>query len=119
VRPIIEDVIRELLTRHRALGRVELDDIAEVIDEHAALRVSYEETEHIVASLEAEGLRVGEPLDADDVSVIQSVIGSAWRLRAELQRRPTVDEIAAACGHAPQTVRRALEHGRRAARPRG
>jgi Sigma-70 region 3 len=119
VRPVIEDLIRELLSRHRALGRVDLDDIAEVIGSRAVVCVSYEETEHIVASLEAEGLRVGEPLDADDIRVIQSVIGSARRLQAELRRRPTVDEIAAACGHAPHTVRRALEHGRRAARPHG
>jgi hypothetical protein len=115
VRPVIDDMVRELVARHRATGRVDLNDIAEVIDCRA---VTYEEVEHIIARLESEGLRVAEPLDGGDIGVIRTVLESARRLVTELQRRPTVDEIALACGHAPHTVRRALEHGLRVVRDR-
>lgn len=115
MRPVIDDMVRELVARHRVTGRVDLNDITEVIDGRA---VTYEEVEHIVERLEAEGLRVAEPLDGNDVGVIRTVIESARRLNAELRRRPTVLEIALACGHAPHTVRRALEHGRSAGRLR-
>jgi len=111
MRPLVESIIAELLTRHRRLGRVDLNDIAEVVNARA---VSYDEIDHIIARLEAEGLRVGEPLTGSDLLVMRGVLIAAHRLRTQLQRRPTVDEIAAECGHAPHTVRRALEHGRRA-----
>jgi hypothetical protein len=115
MRPLVEAIIAELLLRHRAFGRVDLNDIAEVIDARA---VTYDEIDHIIARLEAEGLRVGEPLTGEDLLVLRGVIAAAHRLRAQLRRRPTVDEIAAACGHPPHAVRRALEHGRRAGQKR-
>ncbi|MCC6552204.1 MAG: hypothetical protein IT372_04170 [Polyangiaceae bacterium] len=115
MRPLIETILGELLARHRATGRVDLNDIAEVIGARA---VTYDEIEHVIDRLEAEGLRVAEPLRGQDVVVMRAVIVSALRLRARLHRRPTVDEIAAECGHPPHAVRRALEHGRRAARIR-
>ncbi|WP_438023096.1 sigma-70 domain-containing protein [Sorangium sp. So ce233] len=111
MRPVIDDMIQELLTRHRPSGRVDLNDIAEVIDRRA---VSYEEVEHIIDRLESEGLRVAEPLDPGDVEVLRAVLESARRLAAELGRRPTIGEIALACGHAPHAVRRALEQAGRA-----
>ncbi|KYF63717.1 hypothetical protein BE15_09335 [Sorangium cellulosum] len=90
---------------------MDLNDIAEVIDRRA---VSYEEVEHIIDRLESEGLRVAEPLDPGDVEVLRAVLESARRLAAELGRRPTLGEIALACGHAPHAVRRALEQAGRA-----
>lgn len=90
---------------------MDLNDIAEVIDRRA---ISYEEVEYIIDRLESEGLRVAEPLDPGDVEVLRAVLASARRLAAELGRRPTVGEIALACGHAPHAVRRALEQAGRA-----
>jgi len=54
MRPLVESIIAELLTRHRRLGRVDLNDIAEVVNARA---VSYDEIDHIIARLEAEGLQ--------------------------------------------------------------
>jgi hypothetical protein len=114
--PRIEAIVAELLERHRRTGRVDLDDIAEVVGLRA---VSYEEVELIIERLEAEGLRVGEPLDEGDVAVMHAILAAARRLRLELGRRPTIEEIAAASDHAPHTVRRALEHAQRASRAGG
>ncbi len=113
MRPIVEEILSALLARHREGGHVHLNDIAEVI---GTTPVSQEEVEAIVERLEAEGLRVGEPLDGGDVRVMRAVLGSARRLRERLGRRPTVEEIAADAGHPPHAVRRALEHGAAAAR---
>ena len=44
-------MIQELLTRHRSTGRVDLTDIAEVVDRRP---VSYEEVEYIIDRLESE-----------------------------------------------------------------
>lgn len=111
MRPFIDDILQELLTRHQPTGRVDLNDIAEVV----GLRpISYEEVEHIIDRLEAAGLRVGEPLDTGDVDVLRAVLASARQLASELGRRPTVGEIALASGLAPHTVRRALEQAGRA-----
>ena len=115
MRPLLEDLVLELVTSYRNAGRVDLDDISEAIDGRA---VSHDEIDQIIARLEAEGLRVGGPLSGQDVVVMRSVILGAHRLQERLGRRPTVDEIAAECGHPPRVVRRALEHGRRAIRLR-
>lgn len=116
MRPVVESILGELLTRHRATGHVHLNDIAEVIGDRS---VTYDEVEHLIVSLEAEGLRVGEPLDGQDIAVIKQVLESARALRAELERAPTVEEIAARSGLAPHAVRRALEYGKSAGRKAG
>ena len=115
MRPVIEAIVDELLGRHRAAGRVHLNDLAEVI---GVRPVTPDEIEHVIDRLEAEGLRVGEALDGEDVGVLRAVLVSARRLGASLGRRPTVDEIARDAGCAEHEVRRALEHGAAAARPR-
>lgn len=115
MRALLDSIVEQLLARHRAIGRVDLNDIAEVIGTRP---VTYEEVEHIIARLETEGLRVGEPLTHSDVARMRHIIVTAHRLRAKLSRRPTIDEIAADSGHPPYAVRRALETGRRAARVR-
>lgn len=114
--PLVEAVVAELLERHRGTGRVDLDDIAEVVGPRA---VSYEEVDLIIERLEAEGLRVGEPLDEADVAVMHAILAAARRLRLDLGRSPTVEETATASGHAQHTVRRALEHAQRAIRAAG
>jgi hypothetical protein len=113
VRPVVESIFVELLQRHRADGRVHLNDIAEVIGDRS---VSYEEVEGLVTSLEEEGLEVGEPLDDRDVRVMREVFSAARTLGAELSRRPSIEEIAARSGHPARAVRRALENGRDLAR---
>jgi len=121
VSAIVDEIVEELLSRHRTrgtagggrtTGRVDLNDIAEVIDARA---VTYDEVEDIISRLESEGLRVGEPLSGRDIGVIRSVIVTGHRLTEKLRRRPTVEEIAVDSGHPPHVVRRALEHGRAAA----
>jgi hypothetical protein len=114
--PHVEAIVQELLARHKPTAgarqtrypRVDLDDIAEVID---ARPVSYEEVETIIARLEAEGLTVGEPLTGRDVGIMRSVIVAAHGLTGRLRRRPTVDELSAQTGHPPHVVRRALAQG--------
>lgn len=110
MRPVVESILVELLGRHKQDGRVQLNDIAEVIGERS---LTYDEVEGLVTCLEAEGLEVGEPLDPRDIDVMRAVLGAARRLRIELGRRPTVDQIALASGHPARAVRRALENGSR------
>jgi hypothetical protein len=114
VRPIVEGILEELLTRHKDSGYTDLNDIAEVIGGRG---VTYDEVEHLIVRLEAEGIRVGEPPEAPEIEVMRAVIGSARRLRVRLRRRPTVDEISEDIGYPPHAVRRALERGASAARP--
>ncbi|WP_437670873.1 hypothetical protein [Sorangium sp. So ce131] len=111
MRNAIDVIVQELLRRHRPTGRVDLNDIAEVVGHRA---VSYEAVEYIIDRLEAEGLRVAEPLDDDDIAVLRAVLVSARELAAKLGRKPTVVEVSQASGHAPHTVRRAMEHAGRA-----
>jgi hypothetical protein len=113
MRPVVEAIVAELLARHRASGRVHLNDIDEVI---GAAPVSYDEVDELIARLEAEGLAVGEPPDDAAIVVMREVMASARRLRGASgrDRAPTVAEIAADSGHAEHLVRRALESARSA-----
>lgn len=113
VRPDLHLIVQELVERHRSSGRVDLNDIDEVIGTRA---VSYDDVEEIVTLLEAAGLRVGEPLDDEDIRVMQDILKSAQRLRQSLCRPPTVAEVSGDSGHPPHAVRRALERGKSAAR---
>jgi hypothetical protein len=110
MRPVVALILQEALTRHGASGRVHLDDLAEIIGGRA---VTPEEIEALIDGLEAEGLRVGEDLDEQDVQDLDAVLASARRLQAALGRRPTVDEIAADTARPLHAVRRALGHARR------
>jgi hypothetical protein len=108
MRPVIQSILEDILARHHLSGRVDLNDIAEIIGPRA---VTYEEVEYIVDRLEALGLSVGEAMDAKDVGVMQRVLGAARTLRSKLGRVPTIAEIAAASGEPAHVVRRALERG--------
>lgn len=113
VTPLLDEIVDTLVARHRASGRVDLNDIAEVVGTRA---VGFEDVEHIVDRLEAAGLRVGDPLDSRDVASMRRIIVTAHRLRGELGRTPTVPELAAATGHPDHAVRRALEAAGRVVR---
>jgi len=105
---VIQSILDELYARHHKAGRVDLNDIAEIIGPRS---VSYEEVDHIVERLEALGLVVGEPIDAIDVSIMKRVLGAARSLRTSLGRNPTIAEIAVSSGDPAHVVRRALERG--------
>jgi hypothetical protein len=109
----VEDILRSLLVRHQASGRVHLDDLAEVIGARA---VTPEEIEYLIDQLAAAGLRVGEDPDEQDVGALRAVLASARKLEATLGRRPSVDEIARDVGRPAHEVRRSLEHAARHAR---
>lgn len=109
----MQAILDELLARHRAEGRVHLDDMAEVIGTRA---VSHDEVDALIAALEAEGLRVGEAPNEEDLARMRAVIEGARTLRKALGRAPTVAEIAAASGQPAHVVRRALEDVQRAGR---
>ena len=111
MRPLVYAILTELLVRHRASGRVHLNDIDEVI---GAEPISYAEVDALIARLEAEGLAVGEPPDEAAIAVMREVLASARRLRGAQDRAPTVTEIALDSGHAEHLVRRALESVRSA-----
>jgi hypothetical protein len=113
VRPVVESILVELIGRHKVDGRVHLNDIAEVIGDRA---LTYEEVDGLVTCLEDEGLVVGEPLDERDIHVMRDVLKIARSLGIELNRRPSVEEIAHRSGHPARAVRRALENGRDLAR---
>ncbi|MEM9693194.1 MAG: sigma-70 domain-containing protein [Myxococcota bacterium] len=111
----IEAVVSELEGRAAQSGRVDLNDIAEVIGDRAA---SYEEVESIIAVLEGAGLQVGGAPSPRELQLMREVLGGAHKLRRELKRNPTVDEIAAETGRPVFIVRRALENGQFMDRPR-
>lgn len=117
MRPVLHQIVDELVRRHRAgsapgaTGRVDLDDIDEVIGPRS---VSFEDVEAIVAELEDRGLSVGGPLGPDDLAQVLTVVGAARELKDELGRAPTVDAIAERVALPPRTVRRALHQARRA-----
>ena len=111
MRPVVQAIVTELLMRHRASGRVHLNDIDEVIGAEA---ISYDEVDQLIARLEAEGLTVGEPPDEAAIAVMHEVLASARRLRGALHRAPTVTEIALDSGHVEHLVRRALESAKSA-----
>lgn len=106
VRPVVKNIVKELLAKHRSEGVIGLDDIAEVIDLRA---VSYEEVDYIIERLEEAGMSVGEALSSHEVDVMRSVIVMGHRLSERLGRRPTVCELAASLGHPEPTVLRALD----------
>lgn len=112
VRLFIDGIVSSLVARHRASGRVELDDLDEAIGSNA---VSYDEVDHIIERLEAEGLRVAEPLTPADIVTMRGIVEVARSLRARLQRTPTVAEIEAESGRPAHEVRRALQAARRIA----
>ncbi len=111
MRPVVVAIVTELLVRHRAAGRVHLNDIDEVI---GAEPISYDEVDQLIARLEAEGIAVGEPPDEAAITVMREVLASARRLRNALDRAPTVAEIAVDSSHAEHLVRRALESAKSA-----
>ena len=115
MRPLLEGIFDELVARHGGGGpgsaHIHLNDIAEAIGDRS---VTYDEVEALVDRLEGRGFRVGEPLDADDIAVMRAVLACARRLRVELGRKPTVDEVARASAQPAHAVRRALEHAARA-----
>lgn len=113
MRPVVAGILSELLERHAAEGRVDLDDLAEVIGGRA---VTYEEIEILVDQLEARGLVVGEPPSEDEVRAMREVLDAARALKSELGRAPSIEEIAARSGKSERVVRRSIERGRRTRR---
>lgn len=119
----VDALVDELLRRHRApadggentaaTGRVDLDDLEELIGDRA---ISYEEVELVITRLERAGMRVGDQLSGGEVELIQRVVGAAARLRGALGRPPRVEEIAEQEGIPEYVVRRSLEQARRTAR---
>jgi hypothetical protein len=108
MRPVVMRVVGVILERYAESGRVDLNDIEEVIGAEA---VTYEDVEMIVERLEQEGLAVGEPMGEEDVDLMREVIETARRVREEKGGTPTVEEIAEGCGRPAYVVRRALERG--------
>ena len=108
MRPFLVEVIDELVTRHGTTTRVDLNDIAEAIGDHA---VSYDEVELIIGELEARGCRVGGQPSVREMTLLREVLTAARKLQAELGRRPRVEEIAAAIEQPTFVVRRAVENG--------
>jgi hypothetical protein len=107
VREFVAQVIEQLVARHATTRRVDLNDIAEVIGHDA---VSYDEVEHIIQQLEHRGCSVGGPPTPREMMLLREVLDATRALSAELQRRPTVEEIAAAADRPAFVVRRALEN---------
>lgn len=106
----IQRIVDELVARHRSLGAVGLDDIAEVIGDRS---VTAEEVEEIVDALELEGLVVGEAPDHAQVERMKQALAAARALSLELGRKPSIAEIAARAALPEHVVRRALDDARR------
>lgn len=107
MRPFIANVIDLLVARQDTTGRVDLNDIAEVIGSQA---VSYDEVEQLIAELERRGCSVGGPPTLREMELLRQVLGAARTLRDQHQRQPTVDEIASLSEVPAFAVRRALEN---------
>lgn len=107
MRPLIAEIVEQLTLRHETTSRVDLNDIAEIIGTRA---VSYEEVEQIIAELETRGCSVGGPPTAREMALLGEVLAAARTLRAKLERKPTVAEIAEEAAQPAFVVRRALEN---------
>ena len=70
-------IIDALVERHERTSRVDLNDIAEVIDGRA---VGYEEIEQVIVELEARGCNVGGPPTAREMVLLGRVVESARSL---------------------------------------
>jgi hypothetical protein len=108
MRPFITEVIEQLVARHGTRTRVDLNDIAEVIDNRS---ISYEEVDLIISELAARGCAVGGEPTVREMAVLHEVLQAARKLRVELGRQPDVEEIAAAVEQPTFVVRRAIESG--------
>ncbi len=87
---------------------VDLNDIAEVIGSRA---VSYEDVELILTTLEGRGCEVGGEPTVREMGLLAEVLGAVRRLKENLGRHATVEEIAEDAGHPTWVVRRAVENG--------
>ncbi|MCA9619990.1 MAG: hypothetical protein KC731_13285 [Myxococcales bacterium] len=109
MRPFLREVIDQLLQRHAETARVDLNDIDEVIGLRA---VSYEDVELVIQELEARGCSVGGEPTVREMDLLRHVLAAARRLRQELGRAPTSEEVAEAAKKPLYVVRRALENAR-------
>ena len=108
MRPFIAEIIESLVVRHGIATRVDLNDIAEVIGGRA---VSYDEVDLIITTLQQRGCQVGGEPSVREMALLGEVLQAARRLREQLERQPSVDEIAAAIEQPTFVVRRAVESG--------
>ncbi len=113
VRAFIVSVIEELVSRHHLTTRIDLNDIAEAIGDHA---VTYDEVDRIIVELEARGCTVGGEPSVRELALIREVLTAARALEAALGRRPRAEEIALAIDQPVFVVRRAVENASMLAR---
>jgi hypothetical protein len=108
VRPLIVEVIDELVARHGTTTRIDLNDIAEAIGDRA---ISYDEVDLVINELQGRGCAVGGEPTPREMMLLGDVLKAARALRTELGRPPSVEEIAGAISQPTFVVRRAIENG--------
>lgn len=112
MRPFLLQVVEALVERHGHTGRVDLNDVAEVIGDEA---VSYDDVEAVYAALEGRGCQVGGEPTVREMELLRRVLAAGRALR-EAGDAATVDAIAAHCELPRFVVQRALENGKHLAR---
>jgi hypothetical protein len=106
LRPVLDSVVRDLLTREPR--EVTLDQIGEAL---GTLAVTTDEIDAILSALEAAGRSIVGPEGGRGAETLRVVLPAARALAATLGRRPTIDEIAAHVGVPAERVRHAIALG--------
>lgn len=109
LRPDVQRVIRELLAASESTGSLTVDAIGEAL---GALAVTADEIDQLFTALELAGRTIAAPEGVDLPGRLRDVLGATRRVAAELGRRPTLSELAAATGLDEAQVRHALSYGR-------
>lgn len=91
-------------------GGLTLDELAEELSKRP---VSYAEIEVIIGALEDTGVLLEGPAPAARPEELMQVLAAARALTAEMERRPSLADIATRVGLHPIAVRRALMLGRK------
>lgn len=110
---LVSELLASLVLRHEQTGRIDLNDIAEIVGDRA---IGYEEVELVIQTLEERGFSVGGAPSDREMKLLREVLTAARRFRDLHRRSPKPDELARATGLAPFVVRRALENGQWLAR---
>jgi hypothetical protein len=112
LRPELQAIFDALMEAHPE--GLTLDEVS---DETWNKGLSYADIDELIGALEEAGVDLDRSAPPPLPEELREVLMAARALTQETGKRPSVDEIAARTGLAPQVVRRALRLGRAAGSP--
>lgn len=105
MKPELQAVLESLLAESKESSEVSLDALGEALGTHA---ISTDDVDEIMRALENAGRKVIGPEGGGGEDRLKIVVATARTLLAELERKPSVKEIAARSGLSEEDVRHAL-----------